>query len=93
MKKEINLALNALALAGMLVFAAQTADAANTPSSSPDVPTAAQNTPDTSPDVAEVDDIGDASEVAEVDAQDIETPDVGEIDSVSEIETEGPESH
>jgi hypothetical protein len=91
-KTQITLALNALALAGMLVFAAQTANAA--PSPSADLPEAQNSSIDvTSPDTAEVNDI-DTTEVADVDVQEVEsvdTPDMGEIDSVSEIESEAPD--
>jgi hypothetical protein len=90
---QLRFALNALALAGMLVFAAQAADAA--PSPSVDMPETAQNSSVdvSSTDVADASSIDDASEVASVDVEDVDTPDVGEIDSVSEIESEGPESN
>jgi hypothetical protein len=97
-KTQINLALNALALAGMLVFAAQTADAASTPSikdNSPDV-TTSQNAPsvtNTTPDVAEVNEVEDAGDVADIHVQDVETPDVAEIDSVPEVEHADLESN
>lgn len=93
-KTQITLALNALALAGMLVFAAQSADAA-TPTSldTQEITQTSQSIDVNETEVADASSIDDATEVASADVESLDTPDVGELDSVSEIETEGPESN
>jgi len=97
-KTQINIALNALALAGMLVFASQAANAASiSQDSSPDpTPAAVQSTQsvadDATPDVADTNEIENDTDVAEINAQDIDIPDASEVEAATELEQEGPES-
>ena len=104
-KKQINLALNALALAGMLVFASQAADAATVSNdSSPDPTPAAMQTQsvadDATPDVADTNEVEDVAEtngiendVADISAEDINIPDASEVEASTELEQEGPSSN
>jgi len=97
-KTQINLALNALALAGMLVFASQTANAASISDSSPDpTPAAVQSTQsvadDATPDVADTNEIENDTDIADISAQDIDIPDASEVEASTELEQEGPSSN
>ena len=99
-KTQINLALNALALAGMLVFASQTANAASSPSvdqTATSTPTMVQNAQsvadDSTPDVADTNEIENDTDVADISAQDIDIPDASEVEASTELEQEGPSSN
>jgi hypothetical protein len=104
-KTQINLALNALALAGMLVFASQAANAASISDSSPDPTPAAVHSAqsvadDATPDVADTNEIADVSDtneiennVADISAEDINLPDASEVEASTELEQEGPSSN
>jgi len=106
-KTQINLALNALALAGMLVFASQTANAASSPSvdqTATSTPTTVQSAQsiadDATPDVGDTNEIADVSDtneiennVADISAEDINLPDASEVEASTELEQEGPSSN
>lgn len=86
MNKSTQTALNALALAGMLVFASQSADAASTSVDTANTPATvkAQHAPtvkDSTPDVADTHD----ADARDVDTHDVDTHEADSADNIADI--------